>query len=148
MAVDYEGNLWVAVFNGSKVIKIDPRKPEVVVETVQIPTKQVTSVAFGGRNLDELYVTTGRYPFTPDQLDAPEDGAIYRVTGLNTKGYQELSSIKFKQQWQCPFLEYRGLSALGLSSYGRQWNHIAYLTIKGLTLLKSVGNSGKYEHKK
>ncbi|KAJ8973400.1 hypothetical protein NQ317_006466 [Molorchus minor] len=41
MAVDYEGNLWVAVFNGSKVIKIDPRKPEAVVKTIQIPTKQI-----------------------------------------------------------------------------------------------------------
>lgn len=42
---------------------------------------QITSVAFGGPNLDELYVTSGRF------RDWKEiDGTLFRVTGLNVKG--------------------------------------------------------------
>lgn len=41
MAIDTDGNLWIAVFNGFKVIKIDPRKPESLLETIDIPAKQV-----------------------------------------------------------------------------------------------------------
>ncbi|KAJ8967888.1 hypothetical protein NQ314_002593 [Rhamnusium bicolor] len=45
----------------------------------------ITSVAFGGPNLDELYVTSGRLAI--EGLTAsPEGGFIYRVTGLNAKG--------------------------------------------------------------
>lgn len=42
---------------------------------------QITSVAFGGPNLDELYVTSAR--FEPWQ---EVDGTLFRVTGLNVKG--------------------------------------------------------------
>ncbi|KAJ8944493.1 hypothetical protein NQ318_011751 [Aromia moschata] len=41
MTIDIDGNLWVAVFNASKVIKIDPRKPETVALSIQLPAKQV-----------------------------------------------------------------------------------------------------------
>ncbi|ENN81654.1 hypothetical protein YQE_01952, partial [Dendroctonus ponderosae] len=41
MTIDADGNLWVAVFNGSSVIKIDPRKPETLLETIKVPAKQV-----------------------------------------------------------------------------------------------------------
>ncbi|KAJ8918475.1 hypothetical protein NQ315_008172 [Exocentrus adspersus] len=86
MTIDTDGNLWVAVFNGNKLIKIDPRRPETVVETIEIPGKQVTSAAFGGPNLDELYVTTGRIPIRGVAPLSPYDGAIYRVTGINARG--------------------------------------------------------------
>lgn len=39
--IDTDGNLWVAVFNGGCVIKIDPRKPETLLETIVLPAKQV-----------------------------------------------------------------------------------------------------------
>lgn len=41
MTIDVDGNLWVAVFNGYRVIKIDPRKPETLLQTIEIPAKQV-----------------------------------------------------------------------------------------------------------
>lgn len=49
---------------------------------IAIPTKEVTSVAFGGPNLDILYVTTAAKPNLP--LPA---GTTYKVTGLGAKGY-------------------------------------------------------------
>jgi len=85
-AIDADGNLWVAVFNGSRVIKIDPRKPETLLGSIEIPAKQVTSVAFGGPNLDELYVTSARMTINGVVLAQPDHGAVYRVTGLGVKG--------------------------------------------------------------
>lgn len=41
MAIDTDGNLWVALFNGYSVIKIDPRKPEKISQKIDIPAKQV-----------------------------------------------------------------------------------------------------------
>nr|CAI5866616.1 unnamed protein product [Callosobruchus analis] len=87
MAIDTDGNLWVAVFGAYRVIKIDPRKPETLLETINIPAKQVTSVAFGGPNLDELYVTTAKFTINGEVLSPPEHGATYRVTGIGAKGY-------------------------------------------------------------
>ncbi|XP_018333443.1 regucalcin-like isoform X2 [Agrilus planipennis] len=86
MTIDSDGNLWVAVFLGSRVIKIDPRKPETLLDTVTLPALQVTSAAFGGPNLDELYVTTGRDTRMSKHLQPPVDGALYRVTNTGSKG--------------------------------------------------------------
>ncbi|KAJ8944491.1 hypothetical protein NQ318_011749 [Aromia moschata] len=90
MTIDTDGNLWVAVMAGSRVIKIDPRKPETLLDTVILPTKLVTSVAFGGKKLDELYVTTGKLPTDESTSD---DGAIYKITGLNARGFPGVSVI-------------------------------------------------------
>lgn len=86
MTIDVDGNLWVAVFNGYKVIKIDPRKPNTLLETVELPAKQVTSVAWGGENLDILYVTSGSFAVDGLELLPPNHGATFKVTGLGTKG--------------------------------------------------------------
>lgn len=40
-AVDTDGNIWLAVFNTNSIIKIDPRVPETLLETVQLPAKYV-----------------------------------------------------------------------------------------------------------
>ncbi|KAI4464168.1 regucalcin [Holotrichia oblita] len=84
--IDTDGNLWVAVFAGYKVIKIDPRRYNTLLETIDIPSKQVTSVAFGGPNLDELYVTSASFTIDGVVLPPPNHGALYRVTGLGVKG--------------------------------------------------------------
>ncbi|KAJ8944496.1 hypothetical protein NQ318_011754 [Aromia moschata] len=87
MTIDTEGNLWVAVFNEARILKIDPRKPETIAGFVELPAKQVTSVTFGGPNLDELYVTTGRLAVQGVKPSSPDDGVTYRVTGVNAKGF-------------------------------------------------------------
>ncbi|KAJ8918474.1 hypothetical protein NQ315_008171 [Exocentrus adspersus] len=88
MTIDSDGNLWVSIFGGGRIVKIDPRKPESLLYTLSLPAKQPTSVAFGGSNLDELYITTARIKFGPDaELLPPENGAIYKVTGLGVRGF-------------------------------------------------------------
>ncbi|XP_026736792.1 regucalcin-like [Trichoplusia ni] len=87
MTIDTDGNLWVAVFGGSNVLKIDPRKKKLL-ETIDMPVPQVTSVTFGGPNLDMLYVTTACLDFNgkPD----PPSGTTYAVTGISARGHPNL----------------------------------------------------------
>ncbi|XP_012283418.1 regucalcin [Orussus abietinus] len=87
MTIDTNGNLWVACYGGYQVIVIDPKSGTLLM-SVPIGAEQVSSVTWGGRNLDELFVTTGRRALTNEQLRAyPDSGSTFRITGLNVKGY-------------------------------------------------------------
>ncbi|KAL1514287.1 hypothetical protein ABEB36_003568 [Hypothenemus hampei] len=86
ITIDEDGNLWVAIFNGYRVIQIDPTKPETLLQTIDIPAKQVTSVVWGGKNLDILYVTSGSLTVDGKEHPPPNHGATFQVIGLNTKG--------------------------------------------------------------
>ncbi|CAH0720265.1 unnamed protein product, partial [Brenthis ino] len=89
--IDADGNLWVAVFNGSSVIKIDPVSGKVL-DKVSFPVPQVTSVTFGGDNLDVMFVTTACVDF--DGIPAPPSGSVYMITGVGVKGTK---SMNFKR---------------------------------------------------
>ena len=87
MTIDVEGKLWVAVYDGAKVLRIDPVSGSLMT-TVNIPAPEVTSVAFGGPGLDELYVTTAQMRATKETKEKyPDSGALFRITGLGVKGY-------------------------------------------------------------
>jgi sugar lactone lactonase YvrE len=78
MAVDEEGFLWVAFWGGSAVRRIaqDGR----VVSVVTLPVSQVTSCAFGGDDLSDLYVTTARNGLSSEQLpQQPSAGGLFRL---------------------------------------------------------------------
>uniref|UniRef100_A0A182W7R0 Regucalcin n=1 Tax=Anopheles minimus TaxID=112268 RepID=A0A182W7R0_9DIPT len=83
MTSDAEGNLYVAVFAGSKIIKINPESAKIVQE-IALPVAQVTSVAFGGPNLDVLFATTAAKEISIPQ--EPPAGAVLKITGLTARG--------------------------------------------------------------
>ena len=58
-AVDEEGFVWNAVWGGSVVLRIDP--DGVVERELRLPVTNPTCVAFGGDDLDILFVTTARF---------------------------------------------------------------------------------------
>lgn len=77
MAIDDEGMLWVAVWGGYRVDRIDPSSGAVI-GAIRVPTRQVSSVAFGGEGLDLLYITTARANLEQTVLDAePHAGDIF-----------------------------------------------------------------------
>lgn len=80
MTIDTDGNLYVATYNAHTVFKVDPRTCKVLQE-IKLPCKQITSVAFGGPDLDILFVTTSAVKNEP----APA-GTTFKVTGLGVKG--------------------------------------------------------------
>src|SRR5258706_5196496 len=56
LTVDSEDNLWVAFWYGGKVLRFDPDGK--VQTKIDVPAIQTSSVAFGGDEMDELYITT------------------------------------------------------------------------------------------
>lgn len=58
-----------------------------LVRTIMMPVQEVTSVAFGGPNLDTLYVTTARQKLSQKELESqPLAGSVFAVTGLGISG--------------------------------------------------------------
>lgn len=56
-------------------------------QTVDIPAKRTTSCCFGGKNLDELFVTCGVQGSTEEERkEYPMTGSVFRVTGLGVRG--------------------------------------------------------------
>ncbi|KAI4465925.1 regucalcin [Holotrichia oblita] len=84
MTIDTNGNLWIASIGDSKIIQIDPKKPNTLLQTIEMPVKQVTCVVFGGPNYEDLYVTTAS--ISVRNAPAPEGGWTYKITGLGVKG--------------------------------------------------------------
>lgn len=85
MTIDEEGMLWVAHWGGYKVSRIDPQTGKTL-QQISIPAKQVTSCCFGGRNLDELYVTSARTGLDDAELQRyPHSGGVFRIK-LSVKG--------------------------------------------------------------
>lgn len=80
MTIDEEGYLWVALYNGGKVLRIDPSDGQTVFE-VHLPVPQVTSCTFGGPNFDELYITTARENMSPQEIEqVPLSGSLFKVS--------------------------------------------------------------------
>jgi len=98
MTIDTEGFLWIALFNSGKVIRIDPESGETVFEVFVPGAKQVTSCSFGGRNLNELYITTARELEGPYGIPEDDLRSQYNAGGLFKAKlhYRGHPAIRFK----------------------------------------------------
>lgn len=85
--VDAEGYLWLAEVNSGRVGRYAPDGRRV--GGIDLPTDRVSSVMFGGPNLDMLFITTMTYNLTPEQLAAqPLAGRLF-VAYPGVKGLPE-----------------------------------------------------------
>lgn len=67
------------MFGGSAVARFDPENGALITK-IKLPVEQCTSVAFGGENLDQLYITTGAEGFTKkDYKSQPKAGCLFQV---------------------------------------------------------------------
>ncbi|WP_162606374.1 SMP-30/gluconolactonase/LRE family protein [Jiangella asiatica] len=86
LTVDAEGGVWVAMARGGAAVRRfapDGRADHVV----GLPVPNATSVAFGGPDLGDLYVTTSQLRMTEDDLRTwPSAGALFRVDDLGVTG--------------------------------------------------------------
>lgn len=77
MCMDEEGMLWIAHWNGFGVYRWDPVLGKLL-DKIDVPVPQVSSCAFGGKNFDQLFITTARENFTTEQLlSYPDSGSVY-----------------------------------------------------------------------
>jgi sugar lactone lactonase YvrE len=84
MTIDSNGKLWIACWNGYGVYQYDPETGELL-QKIDVPAKNITSCAFGGKNLDILYITSASIDMTEkDGLAFPEAGKLFSVKpGVN-----------------------------------------------------------------
>lgn len=79
MAADAEGMLWVALWGGASLTRWDPATGRLLT-LVRLPALNVTSCAFGGPDLSDLYVTSARKGMTAAQCEQyPHSGGLFRL---------------------------------------------------------------------
>lgn len=86
--VDSEGYLWNALVYDGKLLRFAPDGS--LDRVVDMPVKKVTSVNFGGPNLDVLYVTSMSKPPLPRfPDDGVQRGSLFAIHDLGATGVPE-----------------------------------------------------------
>jgi sugar lactone lactonase YvrE len=76
MTVDADGCLWIALWNGWSVARYTPDGR--LDRRINVPAAQASSCAFGGPNLDLLFITTAQEGFPPGgKPDQPHAGGLF-----------------------------------------------------------------------
>jgi len=77
MTIDVEDKLWIALWGGFAVARFDPISGHLM-QKIGVPAPHVTSCAFGGENLETLYITTARAWVKPEALtEFPLSGSLF-----------------------------------------------------------------------
>ena len=75
--IDAEGMLWIAQWGGACVTRWNPQTGEMIGK-IEVPALNVTSVAFGGKDLDILFITTAKIGMSPDdEKKYPDAGQLF-----------------------------------------------------------------------
>ena len=86
--VDADGCYWAALFRGGAVAQFDPDGK--LVRHIRLPVSNPTMCAFGGPDLDILYVTSASRFLDEAQLRAqPLAGHVFAIEGLGARGLPE-----------------------------------------------------------
>jgi len=79
MTSDMQGNLWIAMWGGAKMTKWNPNTGELL-DQIPIPALNVSSCVFGGKNVNELYITSARKGMDEAALNQyPLTGGVFRL---------------------------------------------------------------------
>lgn len=91
MTIDEEGMLWVALWDGWRVIRVNPANGAIIDE-IRMPVARPTSCMFGGAHLDELYITTASTRMPAEELaKQPLAGGLFRCL----PGVKGLAAVAF-----------------------------------------------------
>lgn len=89
MTIDLEGNLWVALWGGSRIVRINSIGQ--LTDEIPLPVSQPTSVAFGGKDLNQLYITSACYHLNEVNLKKePLAGSLF-VVEVGIPGREEFT---------------------------------------------------------
>lgn len=90
MTVDSEGCLWIAFWDGWCLRRYSPEGEWI--ETVKLPVQRPTSCAFGGRDLDRLYISSASVGLDEQALKMqPNAGGLFMIT----PGVQGIAEVPF-----------------------------------------------------
>lgn len=86
--VDAEGCVWSALVYDGRLVRYTPDGR--VDRFIEMPVKKVTSMSFGGPNLDVLFVTSMAKPPLPRfPADGPLRGSLFAIHDLGVRGVAE-----------------------------------------------------------
>lgn len=86
MAIDEEGMLWVALWNGWRVERWNPYTGKLL-QQISLPVSRVTSCTFGGESLEDLYMTTAMQGLSPEEsVLQPLAGALFVIRKCGHRG--------------------------------------------------------------
>jgi sugar lactone lactonase YvrE len=91
-AVDVQGNLWVAMFEGKRIVQLSPSGVEL--QNIETPMTTCTMPAFGGDDMQTLYLTSARHNRSEEELKRePQMGCVFstraNVAGLPVNLYSD-----------------------------------------------------------
>ncbi len=87
LTVDSAGNVWCALYGGSKVVCLDGRGA--LKFSLPLPTANVTSLCFGGPDLKTLHVTTGWSAGTTEETKNQDLGGSVFMQRVDIAGLPE-----------------------------------------------------------
>jgi sugar lactone lactonase YvrE len=77
MCMDEEGMLWIAQWDAFGVYRWNPGTGKLL-DRIELPVPQVSSCAFGGENMDQLFITTARENMDEETLKKyPLSGNVF-----------------------------------------------------------------------
>jgi L-arabinonolactonase len=85
--VDADGCYWMAGVGGAQLVRLTPRGH--IDRIIALPVERPTRPAFGGCDLDVLFVTSIGAGATPGQRQAGA-GGLLALTGLGVQGVPEV----------------------------------------------------------
>jgi sugar lactone lactonase YvrE len=90
LAIDRDGNLWSALWDGWCVVRFDASGREL--DRIRLPVQRPTSLTFGGPGLTELYVTSATIGLSEKEVQCGlQAGDLFRiaspVSGLPTNRF-------------------------------------------------------------
>ncbi len=101
MTIDTEGCLWIALWDGGRVVRVDPSKGRIVQE-VAMPVSRPTSCTFGGSRYDTLFITSARTRLSEKQLARqPHAGSVFALR----PSCGGLPAVEFAGAERLPLLE-------------------------------------------
>lgn len=78
MTTDLDGNLWIAMWGGARVTKWS--REGRLLDQIPVPALNTSSCVFGGKNRNELYITSARKGMSAAELaEYPLTGGLFRV---------------------------------------------------------------------
>jgi sugar lactone lactonase YvrE len=79
ITLDADGFVWAAFWDGGCIMRFDPEGN--IIETIQCPAPKITSLTFGGDNLNDIYITSaGGHE---KHVEGPSAGALFRIARLH-----------------------------------------------------------------
>jgi D-xylonolactonase len=75
LTVDAEGCIWSAQWNVSRLVRYSAKGKKIT--EYMFPTAKISSVVFGGKNDNKIFVTTANYPWNDEEHKINRAGSVF-----------------------------------------------------------------------